>query len=137
MAHQDLLALRTTQYACFAMLMWGPPTPPAAADEATRLQYLRVKFGEVIQPQHAIEVLHELDTAARIAKGVDANISIEGGKVMSLGDGTVPHWSLRHAETFQETCSVSLEEIDGAEHREILADSRFHKILIEHITSAE
>ena len=131
---QDPLSPRTT----------GPP--PKVNMKAIYGVGLRTEVGAVFRKkarvihnnnQEKIEVLHELDTAARIAKGVDANISIEGGKVMSLGDGTVPHWSLQHAETFQETCSVSLEEIDGAEHREILADSRFHKILIEHITSAE
>ena len=47
------------------------------------------------------------------------------------GDGTVPYWSLQHVKTWQgPSCDVSVVELDKAEHREILADSRFHKALV-------
>jgi Lecithin:cholesterol acyltransferase len=58
-----------------------------------------------------------------------------GGKTITTrhasGDGTVPFWSLQHSRTWASpgTCDVEVYEIDGAEHREILADKRFHEIL--------
>jgi len=83
-----------------------------------------------------IEKLHELDTAARLrgGEGRVSEISIEGGKILASGDGTVPHWSLRYSSTWQGRCDVKVDEIEGAEHREILADARFHKILIDLVT---
>jgi hypothetical protein len=49
------------------------------------------------------------------------------------GDGTVPYWSLSHAKTWSsENSQVLIDEIPNAEHREILNDSRFHKILIDY-----
>jgi len=51
--------------------------------------------------------------------------------VVASGDGTVPYWSLQHVRTWENQCNVSIEELDGAEHREILADKRLHKILID------
>jgi hypothetical protein len=65
------------------------------------------------------------------------------------GDGTVPYWSLAHCKTWNETTAttttavssltttgttggrrrrreVTVEELDKAPHREILADPRFH-----------
>lgn len=48
------------------------------------------------------------------------------------GDGTVPYWSLQHVWSWQGPCDVSVIEIDRAEHREILADCRFHKAVIQY-----
>jgi pimeloyl-ACP methyl ester carboxylesterase len=43
------------------------------------------------------------------------------------GDGTVPYWSLQHCKTWNNRdCLVTVVELDRAEHRGILADSRFH-----------
>lgn len=50
------------------------------------------------------------------------------------GDGTVPYWSLQHCKSW-EACQgkqVSVVELDRAEHREILADVRFHQALLEY-----
>ncbi|KAL9180912.1 hypothetical protein ACHAXT_009717 [Thalassiosira profunda] len=52
------------------------------------------------------------------------------------GDGSVPYWSLQFCRTWSRTCNVEISEIEGAEHRAILADSRFHKILIGYVTAA-
>ncbi|CAB9510324.1 Phospholipid:diacylglycerol acyltransferase [Seminavis robusta] len=55
----------------------------------------------------------------------------DGRKV--CGDGTVPYWSLQHCHTWKSsTCDVSVVELQKAEHREILADSRFHKAILEY-----
>ena len=46
----------------------------------------------------------------------------------------VPYWSLQHCRTWQsEKCNVKVHELDQAEHREILADSRFHEVLIDYV----
>ena len=51
------------------------------------------------------------------------------------GDGTVPYWSLNYAKKWESpTCKVEIDEIPNAEHREILADSRFHKVLLDYCT---
>jgi len=50
------------------------------------------------------------------------------------GDGTVPYWSLQYVRTWEKHCKVSITELDGAEHRAILADGRFHKTLIDYVT---
>jgi hypothetical protein len=56
-----------------------------------------------------------------------------GSEGASAGDGTVPYWSLKHVETWRsETCQVTVQELPKAEHREILADSRFHDCLIRY-----
>ena len=53
------------------------------------------------------------------------------------GDGTVPYWSLNHVEQWKTSCRVSVEELEGAEHREILADKRLHQILIDYCCAKE
>mmetsp|Transcript_30290 Transcript_30290/g.63478 ORF Transcript_30290/g.63478 Transcript_30290/m.63478 type:complete len:777 (+) Transcript_30290:215-2545(+) len=54
--------------------------------------------------------------------------------VMKSGDGTVPYQSLQQCRMWQgkgvAKCDVTVHEIDGAEHRAILNDARFHKILL-------
>ena len=57
--------------------------------------------------------------------------------VRCSGDGTVPYWSLQHVRTWGRQCNVSVTEIDGAEHREILNDNRFHQTLIDYVTTKE
>jgi hypothetical protein len=55
-----------------------------------------------------------------------------GGRKVS-GDGTVPYWSLQHCKTWMgPNIDVTVVEIDQAEHREILADVRFHKALLDY-----
>lgn len=57
--------------------------------------------------------------------------------VRCSGDGTVPYWSLQHVQTWGRQCNVSVTELDGAEHREILNDKRFHQTLIDYVTTKE
>ena len=59
---------------------------------------------------------------------------VTGETLTCSGDGTVPYWSLQHARTWQsDSCNVQVDEIEKAEHREILADPRFHRILIDYV----
>jgi len=57
--------------------------------------------------------------------------------VLCSGDGTVPYWSLQHVRTWERQCNVSVTELDGAEHREILNDKRFHRTLVDYVTTKE
>jgi hypothetical protein len=62
--------------------------------------------------------------------------SADGGvmNVNCSGDGTVPYWSLQHAREWIGQCDVTVDEIEGANHREILADERFHAVVLDYIT---
>ena len=63
--------------------------------------------------------------------------TVAGGRRVS-GDGTVPYWSLQHAKSWQgPSCEVSVVELEGAGHREILADPRFHKAVIDYCRQAD
>jgi hypothetical protein len=56
------------------------------------------------------------------------------GDIKVSGDGTVPYWSLAHSKTWQsEECNVTVQELDKAPHREILADPRFHEALLNYV----
>jgi hypothetical protein len=58
----------------------------------------------------------------------------EGKVVRCSGDGTVPYWSLQHVRTWHSPeREVHVEEIDRAEHRDILADPRFHQVLQDYL----
>ena len=51
------------------------------------------------------------------------------------GDGTVPYWSLQFVNEWRGKADVTVTEIEGAEHRAILADARFQRELIEYVTA--
>ena len=55
-----------------------------------------------------------------------------GSETETCGDGTVPYWSLSHVKSWETDCDVTVHELEGAEHREILADKRLHEILIDY-----
>mmetsp|Transcript_42358 Transcript_42358/g.102062 ORF Transcript_42358/g.102062 Transcript_42358/m.102062 type:complete len:716 (-) Transcript_42358:1589-3736(-) len=89
--------------------------------------------------------VHRLDTKARV---VDENSGYvtKGGKVLETkntlqpdglkisGDGTVPYWSMQHVKTWDgKGCHVEVDTLDGAPHREILADTRFHDLLTSYV----
>jgi hypothetical protein len=77
----------------------------------------------------------------------DAGFMVKGGLVFETpsesqnkrsGDGTVPYWSLNHVVKWQsDTQKVIVDEIPGAEHREILADKRLHRLLIDYCCAKE
>jgi len=56
---------------------------------------------------------------------------IGGGIERKCGDGSVSYWSLQHCRSWQGKCDVTVHEIDGAQHREILNDKRFHALLLQ------
>lgn len=96
---------------------------------------------------------HKLDTHATI--NTETGFIVKGGILMetketrqrvvfderykdeqfrnSSGDGTVPYWSLQHVNTWSNKCVVDIDEIEGADHREILADPRFHDVVIAYV----
>ena len=52
------------------------------------------------------------------------------------GDGTVPFASMNHCRTWaNDGCKVKVVELQGADHREILADSNFHQTVLKHVVS--
>ena len=95
--------------------------------------------------QNYLKNLYQLDTKAHVdAKSgylikhgllyetPNTRQSVAGGLAV-CGDGTVPYWSLQHCKTWEsEGRQVSVVELDKAEHREILADARFHEALLEY-----
>jgi hypothetical protein len=91
--------------------------------------------------------LYKLDVGAQVARhDKDSGYIVRNGVILETkktkqhvaagrqvsGDGTVPYWSLQHVRTWQGPCEVSVVELDRAEHRDILADTRFHKALLEY-----
>ncbi len=88
-----------------------------------------------------VRQLTVLDENAKL-KGLDDRYTIKSGiitetkgKAKKSGDGTVPYWSLQHCRTWQgqgvKKCNVKVYEIEGADHRAILNEKKFHKILLE------
>lgn len=60
---------------------------------------------------------------------------VVGGKTRRVsGDGTVPYWSLEFSKTWNGIGGrvVTVEELEKAEHREILADPRFHAAILKY-----
>lgn len=46
------------------------------------------------------------------------------------GDGTVPYWNMVHALTWKDDVDeLTVDELDGAVHRDIIADERFFALL--------
>jgi hypothetical protein len=51
------------------------------------------------------------------------------------GDGTVPYWSLVHCLNWKDSIpEVTADELEGAVHRPILSDKRFHALLQQYCT---
>ncbi|KAL7531963.1 hypothetical protein ACHAXR_004337 [Thalassiosira sp. AJA248-18] len=101
--------------------------------------------------KHKVKSKYELDERAKYRSGNHGYILDDGifyetkdtpqmieaeGRVVSCsGDGSVPYWSLQHVRNWKTHCSVEITELDGARHREILADRRFHEVLIDYVTT--
>ena len=77
-------------------------------------------------------ILKETKDTPQCLRGTSSS---KDGSVLRSGDGTVPYWSLQHVRTWENHCQVDVEELEGAEHREILADKRFHSILLDYVCS--
>jgi hypothetical protein len=85
----------------------------------------------------AVNVFH-LDRQTELEDGIDG-FEVHGGIILETpnedrpsGDGTVPFWSLNYVTKWKKDCEVTIDEIDGAEHREILADKRLHELLVDY-----
>ena len=137
----DPLAPRTTQ---------APPIRRIHAIYGTNLPTetgaVYRKVDSFVAPGAPLQSLYALDTRAKTKHPghhvVDHGLLIEkpvkakevDGINHCSGDGTVPYWSLKHVETWRSaTCHVTVQELPRAEHREILADSRFHECLIRYL----
>ncbi len=54
--------------------------------------------------------------------------------VRASGDGTVPYESLTHVHRWASSdLDVAVHELDGVEHRGILKNKAFHKVLLDHL----
>jgi len=75
-------------------------------------------------------------------------IDLLKGKIISKsGDGSVPYYCLQQSQVWanelgnsaraRETGDkIKIEELEGAEHRAILSDERFHSLLVNYVTGA-
>ena len=95
----------------------------------------------IIQDDHRVEKLHTLDSSARLVSNM-GGLSLKGGILLETemgagksGDGTVPYWSMNHCRSWKDACNVKVVELQGADHREILADAKFHRTVIDYVTS--
>mmetsp|Transcript_3142 Transcript_3142/g.4523 ORF Transcript_3142/g.4523 Transcript_3142/m.4523 type:complete len:832 (+) Transcript_3142:78-2573(+) len=59
------------------------------------------------------------------------NTGVEIGN--KCGDGTVPYRSLYHVKTWEDQCNVTVRELEGVNHRKILDDHDFHRILLDYV----
>jgi len=56
-----------------------------------------------------------------------------GEKVQICGDGTVPYASLNYCAKWKDQMDLSIKEIPGIRHRDILDDIRFHEIVLDYL----
>jgi hypothetical protein len=95
--------------------------------------------------ENRLESLFKPDKKATIDQRTGYNIS--GGVLLETpktkqsvakdrqvsGDGTVPYWSLQHCKTWKsKDRMVTVVELEKAEHRDILADHRFHNEVLRY-----
>jgi len=118
--------------------IYGINLPTEASGVYQRKQ--SVRLSSATKTDLSVRQLVVLDKNAQL-KGLQG-YSIKNGiisetkcKMKKSGDGSVPYWSLRHCRTWQgkgiKKCDVKVYEIEGAEHRSILNDAKFHNILLE------
>ena len=73
-------------------------------------------------------IMEEMPTALQQVPGTTE-------KRRCCGDGTVPYWSLVHCLNWIDSVpTVTVDELEGAVHRFVLSDKRFHALLQQHIT---
>ena len=106
----------------------------------------------IIEGDGKVQNFHELDSSARLTGKMARNFVIDKGvicetrdtpqsvagspdkrEVRCSGDGTVPYWSLQHCRTWSDRCQVTVDDLEGAEHRNILSDVRFHRVLLDYV----
>ncbi|CAE8620650.1 unnamed protein product [Polarella glacialis] len=101
---------------------------PTEVMYALRIRTARLKPAE-------LQTRFVLDDEAELATPSEA-LTIEGGIVKALacksslsGDGVVPICSLDHCKSWAGSLHLQLLHLEGAEHRDMLADPRFHRAI--------
>jgi hypothetical protein len=149
---------------CYDTDKLGPRTistfhaPPVKRVKAIYGINVPTEVGAVYEPatvvveSDKVTPLHVIDTSVRLPSNAvykvedgviyetesTPNLDCNGAIVYRSGDGTVPYWSLQHCRTWaSRTCRVEVNEIVGAEHREILTDKRFHAVLKNYLQVKE
>ena len=86
--------------------------------------------------------LYQLDTSGAIRMKADGDakrhFGIHGHLLQEwptndqkTGDGTVPYWCLSAVKQWKDDSKVTVSELEGAAHREILSDPRFLKEVLD------
>lgn len=57
---------------------------------------------------------------------------LSGQPVKKSGDGTVPLKSLQAVYQWRTACNVKVKELDGVRHRDIVAHSDLHELILDH-----
>ncbi|GKY96096.1 hypothetical protein MPSEU_000569800 [Mayamaea pseudoterrestris] len=128
--------------------------PPVRRVKAIYGVNLDTEVGAVYKPatrmliNNHLTSLHVLDASARLVPRASHRVMngiifetkttpfcMDGSTtIRRSGDGTVPYWSLQHVRSWASpTCNVQVNEIEGAEHREILANKKFQALLLDYV----
>lgn len=109
-------------------------------EEGTHELDTSVNFGRVDGMRYHHGIIWETnDTSQRALRDdtftEDARRPPETTQIRRVsGDGTVPYTSLQHTLSWNSPrCLSQVVELDRAEHREILADGRFHQVLGDYL----
>ena len=102
---------------------------------------------DITTKEGQLRCLHEVDESARIESDVyeiKSGLILETEKspqsiganevVYRSGDGTVPYYSLQQSRKWKDVCDLTIDELPQADHREILGDERFLKLLVDYVT---
>jgi hypothetical protein len=75
-----------------------------------------------------------IGVCSTLKSGQDRSVVYSSMSVSCSGDGTVPYWSLQHAQEWAgPQCGVLVNEIDHeAYHRKIMDDDRFHAVVFDY-----
>jgi len=89
----------------------------------------------------AVQTRFSLDDEAELVPSTPALLKMEGGIVREMpegdalcGDGVVPLCSMEHCKDWSGRLDLKVIHLDGAEHRAMLADPRFHLAIREALT---
>lgn len=109
-------------------------------DHGTHELDSRANYGKVDGMKYQSGIIWETDDTSQKALRADTftddtDASPEATHLRRVsGDGTVPYISLQHTLSWNSSrCLSQVVELDRAEHREILADDRFHHVLGDYL----
>jgi hypothetical protein len=126
----------------------APPVRRVVAMHGTNVRTeiaFAVRVNTVRFKRRVSETRFVLDTEARLSQTTEQgrrHVSIEKGiiyeepkKGYGCGDGTVPYDSVEHYGAWQKAgMHVEVQQFEGAGHRPMLADPRFHVALMRELT---